>query len=418
MRDSDRNVLLVVLEGARADHMGCYGYGRDTTPFLDQVARQGVRCGAAYTTATSALPAMASLLTGLFAHAHGATEESGALPPGAVLLQELLRGAGYRTAAFCPSPLVGPESGFGRGFERFYGGGGDGRISGRAADYARRASDRVLGRRDAGARRTTQALLEWVATTDPAPFAALVVLREPASALPPPAPYDRMFADDGAAAAAAAGHDGALRYVDMRLREVADALIASGRWDRTLVVVTSTHGRRLDSDGEGDADLTPAGLHVPLLLRGPDLVPRGFVVDEIAQLSDVAPTILALAGVAAPDAPMQGRVLLRDGEATPGPRFAFAEVFRREAGDQRRKAVRDPRGQFVWRSDEANAFYDVARDGEGGPDRLVEALPQADALRRALFDWLAASERWARDHDLGGTRADGGAEEARNASAE
>ena len=417
MREDAMNVLLVVLEGARADHMGCYGYGRETTPFLDQVARQGVRCSAAFTTAPAALPAMASLLTGLFAHAHGATEESGALPPGAALLPELLRGAGYRTAAFCPSALVSPEQGLGRGFERFYTGRGQGRITGPAADYARRASDRVLGRGDAGARRTTQALLEWLAAGDDGPFAAMVVYREPASALPPPAPYDRMFAVAGDGTPLAAWHDGALRYVDLRLREIADALTADGRWDRTLVVVTATHGRSLEPTSTGDADFTPAGLHVPLLLRAPDRVPRGFVVDEIAQLSDVAPTILSLVRVAAPDAPMQGRVLLKDGAATPGPAFAFAEAFRREAGEARRKAVRGSRGQFVWRSDEANAFYDVGRDGEGGPDRLADEVPRADALRRALFDWLASSERWTRDHGLGNGRGAIG-EGARDASAE
>ena len=114
---------------------------------------------------------------------------------------------------------------------------------------------------------------------------------------------------------------------------------------------------------------------------------------------------------------MQGRVLLKDGAATPGPAFAFAEAFRREAGEARRKAVRGSRGQFVWRSDEANAFYDVARDGEGGPDRLADEVPRADALRRALFDWLASSERWTRDHGLGNGRGAIG-EGARDASAE
>lgn len=416
MREDAMNVLLIVLEGARADHLGCYGYGRETTPFLDQLARQGVRCSAAFTTAPAPLPAMASLLTGLFAHAHGATEESGMLSSGAASLPELLRGAGYRTAAFCPSPLVGPQQGLGRGFDRFYTGRGQGRITGPAADYARRASDRVLGRGDAGARRTTQVLLEWLGADTAAPFAALVVYQEPARAQPPPAPYDRMFAAEGDADAEA-WHDGALRYVDMRLREVADALTADGRWERTLVVVTATHGRSLASAPDGDPDFAPTGLHVPLLLRAPGRVPRGFVVDEIAQLSDVAPTVLSLANVAAPDAPMQGRVLLRDGAATPGPAFAFAEAFRREPGEARRKAVRGARGQFVWRSDEANAFYDVARDGEGGPDRLVQEVPRADVLRRALFDWLASSERWTREHGLDAGRAATG-EGARDASAE
>jgi arylsulfatase A-like enzyme len=226
-----------------------------------------------------------------------------------------------------------------------------------------------------------------------------------------------MFAVEGDGDALPAWHDGTLRYVDLRLREIADALAEDGRWDRTLAVVTATHGRSLRTADDDAADLTPAGLHVPLLLRGPGRVPRGFIVEEIAQLTDIAPTILSLAQVAAPDAPMQGRALLRDGAATPGPAFAFAEVFRREPRETRRKAVRGARGQFVWRSDEANAFYDVGRDGEGGPDRLSENLAAADGLRRALFDWLASSERWARDHGVSHGRVAAG-EGARDASAE
>ncbi len=399
MSDDRVNVLVVVLEGARADHMGCYGYGRETTPFLDQLARQGVRCSSAFTTAPGVLPAIATLLTGLFPHAHGATEESGVLPAGAPTLPELLRSAGYRTAAFCASPALTPERGVGRGFDRFRNAVAAGRFTGRAADYARRASDRVLGRADAGARRTLQAVLEWVRGGEE-PFAGVVHLGETAGALPPPAPYDRLFAREPHDAPGTACHDGALRYIDLRLRELADALQAAGQWDRTLVVVTATHGASLGAAPGHDADWAPAELHIPLLLRAPGRVPRGFVVDEIVQTCDIAPTILALADVAAPGVAMQGRTILRDGAATPGPGFAFAEGFRHAPSDVRRKAVRSARAQFVWRSDEANAFYDVARDGELGPDRLAADVARADVLRRALFDWLAASERWVQAQGL------------------
>lgn len=411
MSGDTANVLVVVLEGARADHMSCYGYGRETTPFLDQLARQGVRCSSAFTTAPGLLPAFASLLTGLFPHAHGATEESGMLAAGPPALPELLRAAGYRTAAFCASPAVSPERGLGRGFDRFYAGGA-GRFTGRAADYARRASDRVLGRADAGARRTLQALLAWVRGASE-PFAAVVHLRETAGTQPPPAPYDRMFAREPHDAPGTPWHDGALRYSDLRLRELAEALQADGAWDRTLTVVTATHGATLDGTPESGAQWTPSALHIPLLLRAPGRVPRGFVVDEIAQTCDIAPTILALLDIAAPDAVMQGRALLRDGAATPGPGFAFAERFRQAPADVRCKAVRNARAQFVWRSDEANAFYDLARDGEHGPDRLASEVPRADVLRRALFDWLAASERWAHAHGLAAAgEASGGARDA------
>ena len=269
-----RNILLVVLSGGRADRLSCSGYDRETTPFLDQMAREGVRFTQAYTTAPRSASACASILTGLFASAHGATSESGLLPPTRRLLSEQLAAAGYRTAAFCSDSKISPATGFGRGFDRFHTRRGTGRIAGRAADYARRASDRVLGRRDAGARRTNLALLDWVGAAD-APFFAFVRYDEARLRLRPPAPYDRLFmpreyADARIRAvnqdplACLAGqtpvsseearilealYDGALRYLDMRLKELVEALERLGRWEDTLLVVTADHGQLLGEHG-------------------------------------------------------------------------------------------------------------------------------------------------------------------------
>jgi arylsulfatase A-like enzyme len=392
------NVLVVVLEGARADHISGSGTAWETTPYLEQVARQGVRFTRAYTTAPSALPAHSSLLSGLFPCVHGATEESGALGAVPPLLPELLRAAGYRTAAFYPSSrggqpaaAVSPASGCARGFERFYTGRDDGRLAG-AADYARRASDRVLGRADAGARRTTHALLEWLRDAGE-PFGAVVTLREAMLPQAPPAPYDRQFAAAGVDARRAQ-YAGALRYLDLRLQEIGAALAADGRWERTLLVVTGTGGVAFD----GEAPLCEASLRVPLLLRAPGRVPQGYVVDEIAQLTDLLPTVLALSG-AAPAPSTQGRALLQDGAVTAGPRQAFAESYRREPQDARRKVVCGAGGCFVWQSDEANALFDPG-DVRGTVNRVASDVAGGDRLRRALFDWLAEAQRWARAHDL------------------
>src|SRR6185369_3510003 len=83
-------------------------------------------------------------------------------------------------------------------------------------------------------------------------------------------------------------YEGALRYVDVRLEEVARHLEQRGLWDRTVVVVTADHGQDL---GEHEAGPAPLGLHdtvlrVPLLLRCAPSVPRGFVVEEMAQHVD------------------------------------------------------------------------------------------------------------------------------------
>jgi len=161
------------------------------------------------------------------------------------------------------------------------------------------------------------------------------------------------------------------------------------------VVVTGTGGLALD----GAPAMREATLRVPLLLRAPGRVPAGFVVDEIAQLSDVAPTVLALLGVPTTTA-WQGRALLRDGAVTPGPHWAFTESYRREPGDVRRKAVCGRRASFVWQSDEANLLLGGVAARLTQRERMIAEVAGLDRMRRVLFDWLADAEGWARAHGL------------------
>ncbi len=432
------NVIIVVLDCARPDHFSCSGYSRETTPFLDKVAREGVRFTQAVSTAPWTLPSHASLLTGLFASTHGATDENRMLGPQHRRLPEYLKEAGYRTAAFCTNPWVSPETGFGRGFDCFHTQRLGGRFTRRAALYARKAGDRVLGRADSGARRTNSALLDWVGESDQ-PFCALVHYNETHLRFHPPAPYDRIFMrrefsaarikavnqDCNAYIAGAvpmseedfviltALYDGELRYVDMRLKEVADALIAQGRWDQTLVIVTSDHGENLGEHGlmSHKFVLYDTLLRVPLIMRCPPRIPKGFIVEEAAQLTDVLPTVLAVLELGNADSRVQGRALLVEGQATPGPEFTIAEKFRPNLSafrrrfpdfdtrpyDVRKKAIRTRREKFIWHSDEANEFYDLVRD-PGEKENLIASAPErVEPLRRQLFDWLASIERFDAD---------------------
>lgn len=430
------NIVLAVIGGARADRLSCQGYVRQTTPFLDEVARQGVRFGAAFSTAAKSLSAHASLFTGLYASTHGATEESGHLGDEHPVLPELLRRAGYRTAAFCSSPSVNPATGFGRGFEVFRTQTGDGRSISRAAYYARRASDRLLRRSDAGARRSNAAFFDWAASGD-GPFFAFLHYGEARLRRQPPASHERLFVPAdvkrgqlravergwlrGDTAGEEGGrdrrdilggvYDGALRYVDERLAEVARHLERRGLWDRTLFVVIGDHGEDL-----GEHDVPAPGLalydtllHVPLLVRCPNLVPQGFVVDEIAQHVDVLPTILHLAGVPEGEAAVHGRPLLQHGRVTPGPGFAIAECFRPDLdalrkrlgaaevrrADVRQRAIRTRRDKYIWRSDEDNELYDVTADPHERRNLVALERERAARLRAQLFDWLAATDRGA-----------------------
>ncbi len=424
------NVLLVVLEGARSDHFSSYGYARATTPFLDRTAAEGVRFARTFSVAPTTLAAHAALFTGLYPSTSGVHAERPRLPNGLPLLAELLAAQGYRTGAFCPSNEITPEAGFGRGFETFYTQRYQNRLADRAVSYGRRAGDRLLNRVDAGARRTNEALREWIGG-DERPFFAFVHYDEtrlPLTVTPAPE-----FVEAAAAArlrglvqdaeAQTAGQlamapedwaainglfDSALRYVDARVAEIHEMLAARGAWDRTLLVVTADHGQcfgeqNLLGNAVGLADPL---LRVPLLLRAPTLVPRGFVVDEIAQTVDIAPTILRTLGIHVPPT-WQGRPLLQGHDATPGPAFAVAERFRPDlaalrrrfpdvdcaARDVRMKAIRTRNEKFVWRSDERNELYDLDTDPREIDNRLAHDVARADSLRRQLFDWFAMAHR-------------------------
>ena len=207
-------------------------------------------------------------------------------------------------------------------------------------------------------------------------------------------------------------YDGALRYVDTRLRELAEFLRARGEWERTLCVVTADHGEHLGDHGMlgHTLGLADSLLHVPLLLRCAPWVPQGFVVDELAETTDIMPTILRLLGIPEEGGRLHGRALLEGGRATAGPGFTIAERFRPNVSalsavhqrfpqldtrpfDIRQKAIRTKREKFVWRSDEVNEFYDLAKDPAEAHNVIAEESDRAEALRRRLFDWLASVER-------------------------
>jgi arylsulfatase A-like enzyme len=347
----------------------------------------------------------------------------------------VLKAAGYRTAAFCTHLWVSPEAGFGSGFDTFFTQRRNGRLTTRALQYGRRAGDRLLRRTDAGARRTNEAFLEWLGA-EKGPFFAFLHYNETRLPVRLPHPHEHVFLpatmapgrapnvnedpwayaagrarlDAEARSALAALYDAALRYVDMRVAEIAEALHARGEWERTLLVLTADHGENLGEHGlvGHEVGLYDTELHVPLLLRCPPQVPQGFVGQELAQLTDVGPTILRLLDLAGEGLRPAGRSLFDQGRATRGPSFTVSERFRPNLSavrarypeldtrpfEVRSKAIRTARQKFIWHSDEANELYDLVVD-PGETRNLIEAdAAQADDLRRQLFDWLSGVEKY------------------------
>ena len=117
---SPPNLLLISIDTLRADHLGCYGYARDTSPFIDSLAERGVRFERAFAQASWTLPSHMSLMTSLHPRSHRVETHEQSLSAAIPTLAELLDEAGYHTTAFVNWIYLKAAFGFGRGFDEFY----------------------------------------------------------------------------------------------------------------------------------------------------------------------------------------------------------------------------------------------------------------------------------------------------------
>lgn len=121
MPERKPDILLIILDTLRRDHLSTYGYSRETAPGLDAFAARSTLFTRAVAPSQWTIPAHASLFTGTYPSTHAVTEAHGQLSPAHPTLAEILQVSGYHTVAFCNNPLVGVlNNGLQRGFDAFY----------------------------------------------------------------------------------------------------------------------------------------------------------------------------------------------------------------------------------------------------------------------------------------------------------
>ncbi|MGH9379754.1 MAG: sulfatase [Thermoanaerobaculia bacterium] len=295
-----RGVLVISLDTLRADHLSPYGYSRDTSPFLAELADRGVLFEQAIAQYPATLTSHMSLFTGLYPGEHGV------YPPDAVLsdkiptLPELFRAAGYTTGGFTEGAFVAGSYGFARGFDEFN-------------DEVQRQTDDIE-RTFARAREFLDRLAPeerfflFVHTYQihdpydpPEPYASMFWDGEPPDAFPPDGPnlvrhntYGGELSP-GTVEYFEALYDGSIRYTDDQLKELFAFLDKRGLADDLTVVVLSDHGEQFQEHGQFvHADIYQEVMRVPLIILHPDL-PAGRRVSRPVELVDVAPTLLGLA---------------------------------------------------------------------------------------------------------------------------
>ena len=276
------NVVVILIDTLRADHLPIYGYARPTAPFLSQLAAGGVVFERAWSTSGWTAPATASLFTSLYPEQHGVVRRldpvSGRvnrIPAGVQTMAQALRAGGYRTFAVSDNALVAPEMGFDQGFDVF---------EASVGASVERVNKWIRDRR--------------VDLDSGEPYFLYVHYMEPHEPYLPHEPWFREFSSDGLAGQArprhfVAAYDSEIRALDDSLAR----LYRSMGWDEgTILIVTSDHGEEFgDHGGGGHAhSLFSELLHVPLVFhadRGRFATGR---VDEPVSLVDVLPTLRAL----------------------------------------------------------------------------------------------------------------------------
>ena len=297
------NIVLLTLDTTRADHLGAWGWAHASTPALDALAARGTRFSRCDSAAPITLPSHATILTGQYPPRHGVRDNGTfALAADAETVAERLAARGYDSAAVISAVVLARRHGLDQGFRVYDDDLGQGYSAG--TEVQERPADA-----------TTIAALARLSDLK-APFFLWVHYYDPHEEYRPPT----RFAD--AARGPHRLYDGEISFMD---EEIGRLLVALPR--ETVVAVVGDHGEMLGEHGERAHGLLPfaAARRVPLMLAGPG-VPIGQVSRCLARTADLAPTLLALAGVD-PLADADGESLLPLDAAAGCDRVSYSESF-------------------------------------------------------------------------------------------
>jgi len=290
------NIVLITLDTTRADRMGFLGSQRGLTPNLDVLARQAAVFTHAYAQAPLTPTSHATILTGTYPQFHQVNDFRVPLAKDLPYAPDLLRAHGYHTAAFVgsivldPSPAYAP--GFDRGFDTYdanfhYEGPGEKHY--RTVEH--RGGDVVAH------------ALKWLQKHPKGPFFIWVHLYDPHDPYDPPEPYKTRYAKEP--------YDGEIAYVDAVVGKLFRDLKVRGLYDGAAIAVMADHGESLGAHGEETHGvfLYDETIRVPLVIKLPHGGAAGQRVENRAELVDLLPTLLQVAGIEVPAA-VQGESLL------------------------------------------------------------------------------------------------------------
>jgi arylsulfatase A-like enzyme len=408
-----RNVIFILVDTLRADHLGVYGYPRPTSPNLDAFARDAVVFRQARSQASCTYPSVNSILTSRYpAPFLGQPGQALGIPAAIPSIAEVLQARGYDTVAVSASAVVrqspsrfNPGGGFGRGFALFH----EDCVWKSAACVNREAFAHLRPQSE-------KPLFLYLHYLDPhGPYAPPSGFRGPFSGAPGAARTDKSFIragnpnpigdwlykgapDPGLTPADRQAlidrYDDEIAFFDSELARLLARIREAGLLEDSILVIAADHGEEFLEHGHVKhcRNLFDTSTHTPLLMRIPGVSP-GEVAAPVENV-DIVPTLLDYLGIETVGLVMEGkslRPLLEKGDDPKGnERRQFASQGPwRSVSDGRYKLIHDlAAGQF--------ALYDLAADPGEKRDVLRAERRTFHRLREDLTAWLGRAEgQWA-----------------------
>ncbi|WP_423998589.1 sulfatase [Haloarcula salina] len=315
MKAGPENIILLSFDALRADHLGCYGYGRNTSPVLDSLAEESIRFENAYSASSHTREAVPALLTGEYPD----VAIDGSYRLATETIASRLSEAGFATGGFHSNPFVSRAYGFDQGFDKF----DDDLHFGqhKLVALAQRALDKLRNRHYARAEEINERSLSWIDSLDSEePFFLWNHYMDTHGPYEPPGEYATLYADRTLSGREAQSlyqraiddpesisdeerqllidlYDAEIKYNDERIGEFLNDLESRGILEDSLLIVTADHGDAFGEHGyyEHPRYLHDEITHVPLFVREPEGTDR--TVETPVSTLDIVSTCKRIAGV-------------------------------------------------------------------------------------------------------------------------
>jgi arylsulfatase A-like enzyme len=352
-------IIVIDIGTLRADHLGCYGHERNTSPNIDALAGESVLFEWAFGQAPNTAPSQASIFTGLYPATHGMAAEGARLPEEAVTLAEALAEQGYSTSAFVDGGYLSSDFGLDQGFESY--------------DNSRGAGLAAIGPK----------AIAWLEAHASETFLLLIHTYDVHAPYSSPDEYREQSSEQGEPEAETL-YDAEIRFVDDWIGRLMAKIGELGLEERATIVLVADHGDEFREDGSSAHETLYTGVtRVPMMVRLPRALHAG-AIPPVVETIDLMPTLLELSGAPQPPG-IQGRSLLPLilGEGEP-PYIAYGEsVF---FGGQRSVAM----GGYHMILSEAGdgvELFNYLDDPLEHTDLSAQEPDHIEVLRRKLADW-------------------------------